>query len=81
MPMAGLAAMRVPLGFEFNGDHKEASVPHATFGDDLVSEVLNVARVPPQRSDFHTTLMVEMHMHRRQRQVMMIVERAGEPFR
>ena len=43
-------------------------------------EMPEVVHRPAQYRDLEAALVVEMHMHRRQRQIVVVVECAGQPF-
>ena len=53
---------------------------HAAFGDDVIGEFPHVASASLQDRHFHATLVIQMNVQRRLREIMMIVEVARQPF-
>ena len=56
-------------------------VTHAALGDDVVGEMADFAAGALQRRHLHAAVVVEMHVQRRQRQVVMAVEILHQPLR
>ena len=73
-----VGAVTVSLIFELDRNRDKASVAHAAFGGDVPSKTLNVARRTPQHRHFHAAVVIEMDMHRRNRQVVVVVKRASQ---
>ncbi len=81
--IAGIAvvAMPVSLGLQRDRDKTHLAVGDAALGDDGFGKVTHRHRFSPEHSHLETVLMVEMHMHGRNMEVMVIVMRGCEPFR
>ena len=58
----------------------DLSMAHAAFGDDAIGEFPPVAAASLQDRHFHATLVIQMNVQRRLREIMMIVEVARQPF-
>ena len=54
----------------------QLSVAHPTLRDHASGEITDVIRCAAQYRDLKAALVVEMHMHRRQRQIVVVVKRA-----
>jgi hypothetical protein len=78
MPM-GLT-MRVAVRARSRGVHHMA-VAHAPLGDDVISEFLHIRAASLEHSDLHAVLMVEVHVERRLREIVAVMEVASETFR
>ena len=79
MCAVGLAA---PVGVRAVGrqiDH--VAVAHAALGDDAVGELLHVGALALEHGDFETAFVVEMHVQCGVREIVAVVEVAGEPLR
>src|SRR5882757_5807632 len=65
-------------------DHHHAAVAHAALGNDVVGEMPDLAAGALQRRHLHATVVVEMDMQRRQRQVVIeyyyLSRLPGEPI-
>ena len=56
-------------------------MPDAPFGCHVFGEPADPRSFAPQHRDLHAGVVVEMHMHSCDRQVVVIVERARQPVR
>ena len=77
----GLTAMRVRLCFLRDRDETHLTVRDAALCDDAIGEISHRPGLSSQHRHFETVLMVEMHMHRRNMEMMVIVMRGCQPFR
>jgi hypothetical protein len=57
------------------------AVAHAPLGDDVISEFLHFRAASLEHSDLHAVLMVEVHVERRLREIVAVMEVASETFR
>ena len=75
-----MPAMRVArcLDLVWHGD--QPSVAHPALGGDVIGEMTDVVHRAAQYCDLEAALVVEMHMHRRQRQIAVVVEGTGQPL-
>jgi hypothetical protein len=73
-------AMRVARRLDLDWHGEQLSVAHSALCGDVLSEMTNVVHRAAQNCDLEAALVVEMHMHRRQRQIVVVVKRAGEPL-
>ena len=71
-PGAGFA---VRMGFRLLGHRHQdqAAVPHAPLRDDVVREMPDLLDRAAQHRDLHAAVVVEVHVQRRERQVVMLV--------
>ncbi len=81
MAPAGRAAVLVRLVFKFNRDSNKTSVADPALGNDMGGEVADIAQRPPEDGNLHATDVVEVHVHRCDRQIVVFVKRPGEPLR
>ncbi len=51
----------------------ELAVTHPALGDDMLAEMLHVIALPSEHRHFETSVVIEMHMQRGKRQLVMIV--------
>lgn len=51
----------------------ELAVTHPALGDDVLAEMLDVIAFPSEHRHFEAGVMIEMHMQRGERQLVMIV--------
>ncbi len=79
VPMAVLAWLRLLVGGR--RDHHDAAIAHAALGDDVVGKVPDLAAGALQRGHFHATVIIEMDVQRRQRQIVVAVEILHQPLR
>jgi hypothetical protein len=79
--VARVAAMAVLALFDPHRHGDQLAIAHAALGDDVVGEMLHIGSLAAQHSDLHAAVVVEMDMHRGQRQIVMLVEGAGEALR
>ena len=73
-----LSAVCMFLIFEFHRHSNEASVTYAALGDDMPSEVPNVAHRAPQHRYLHATVVIKVDVHRRNGQIMVLVRGPGQ---
>jgi len=78
--MRRLLAVAMNLTRQFDRNHDDTAVPHATLGNYLVGAFLNVGRAPLENRDLHAAVVVEMDVQRRLRQVVMMMHRADQAF-
>jgi hypothetical protein len=78
MPVAALARMRVLLGLFRHRYTHEPSVPNPALRNHVIGKMAHMRFIAMQDRDLHAASMIEMHMHGRMRQVMVIVEKAGK---
>jgi hypothetical protein len=76
-----LGSMCVFLGFECNGHGNEPSVTHAALGDDLPSKVPDILHCASQHCYLHAAIVIKVDVHRRNRQIMVLVRGPGQPLR
>ncbi len=69
-----LSPMCMLSSFEFDGHGNEPSVTDAALGDDLPSEVPDIVHRAPQHRHLHAAIVIEVDVHRRNRQIMVRVE-------
>ena len=81
MAPARLSAMCMHLIFEFDRYSNKASVTDAALGDYMPSELADVAHRAPQHRYLHATVVIKMDMHRRHRQIMVLVKGPGQALR
>lgn len=62
--MARLAAMRMFPVFELDWHGNKAPVAHAAPRNNVIGNVLNRSRSPPQHGRLRAAIMVERHVHR-----------------
>src|SRR6516164_2056806 len=60
--------------------HHDPSVANAALGDHMLGEFSHLAALAAQDGDLHAAVVVEVGMHRGERQFMMVMERIGQPF-
>jgi hypothetical protein len=53
---------------------------NSALGDDTPREVAHVAHRTSQNRDLQTTVVVEMHVHRCHRQIMVVMKRPSQAF-
>src|SRR5262245_5495497 len=58
----------------------DAAVAHAALGDHVLGEVLHRAGLALEHGHLHAAVVVEVDVERGQRQLVVIVERLGQPF-
>jgi hypothetical protein len=78
MAASGFACVRVGLMIDFYGNRVEAPVAYAAFSDQVVGKVLHVAVAAPQNSDFNARVVIQVNVHCRQRDFVMLMERIDE---
>ena len=61
-------------GGSFDRHAHQLAVTHAALGDDVLAEMLHLARLAAQHRDLEASVMVEMHMQRGERQLVLIVK-------
>ena len=76
----GVFAVRVRLGFQRDRDETHLTVRDAALRDDAIGEISHRPGLSSQHCHLETVLMIEMDMHRRHMEVMMLVMRGCEPF-
>jgi hypothetical protein len=81
MAPAGFRAVQVRLIFKFNRNSNKTSVADPTLGNDVSGEAVDIAHLPPEDCNLHATDVVEVHMHRCDRQIVVIVKRPDEALR
>ena len=55
-------------------DGHEAAMTHAALRDQMLGKMLHLAALSLEHRDLHALIVIEMHMHGRQRQFAVIVE-------
>jgi len=73
-------AMGVASRLDLDGHSDQLSVAHPALGGDVLGEMTDVVHRAAQYCHLEAALMVEMHMHRRQRQIVVVVEGTGQPL-
>jgi hypothetical protein len=63
------------------GQVDDVSMTYPSFGNDVIGKMLHIGATSLEHCNFHATLLIEMHVQRRLRQVAMIVEIAREALR
>jgi hypothetical protein len=74
MMMMRTMAASTRSGGSFDRHAHQLAVTHAALGDDVLAEMLHLARLAAQRRDLEASVMVEMHMQRGERQLVLIVK-------
>ena len=77
----GVVAMPVRLSIQCNRDETHLTVRDAALCDDAIGEISHRPGLSSQHRHLETVLVIEMHMHGRHMEVMMLVMRGCEPFR
>jgi len=77
---ARLSAMCMHLIFEFDRYSNKASVTDAALGDYMPSELADVAHRAPQHRYLHATVVIEVKVKRRKRQLVMLVKGGHQPL-
>ncbi len=72
-----LTAVSMFFSFQFDRDNDQPSVPYAALRNNVIGEVLHLRCLSPEHRDFHAARMVEMDVHRCERQIVVVVERLG----
>ena len=75
-----LMAVAVAMVVHFHRHHVEPPVTDLALGHQLVGELAYFGGRAPQDDGLQAIVVVEMHMHRRQHQLMMFVLKIGEPL-
>lgn len=78
--MAAVAGGARFPAFRRGRDHDHAPIAHAAFGNDVIGQMPDLAARSLQRRHFHTAVVVEMNMQRRQRKVVVAVEILHQAF-
>jgi hypothetical protein len=78
MAPARLSAMWMLLIFEFNRNSNKASVTHTALGDDMLSEVPDIAHRTPEHRYFDAAVVIKVDVHRRNRQIVVLVKGPGQ---
>jgi len=60
------------------GQVDHVSMTHSAFGNNVVGNALHIRATPLKHSNFHATLLIEMHVQLRLCEVMVLVEIACE---
>jgi hypothetical protein len=81
MAPAGFRPVQVRLVFKFNRDSNKTSVADPALGNDVGGEAVDIAHLPSEDCNLHATDVVEVHMHRCDRQIVVIVKRPDEALR
>jgi hypothetical protein len=81
MAPAGLGAMGVFLLLEFDGDRDEPPVTDPALGEEVPRKVAHIAHRALQQGNLETAVMVQMHVHRCNRQIVAVMKRPGQPLR
>src|SRR5882757_5272455 len=58
----------------------DVTMPDAAFGDDSVGKRLHLRAAASEHGHLQAAFMIEMHMQRRLRQVVMVVKLLGQAF-
>jgi hypothetical protein len=64
-----------------SGHHDDLAVPYSALRHDMLGEMLNLVGSTAQHVHLHAAVMVEVHVQRRERQRVMVVEGARQPLR
>ena len=67
MMMMRTMAASTRSGGSFDRHAHQLAVTHAALGDDVLAEMLHLARLAAQHRDLEASVMVEMHMQRGER--------------
>ena len=81
VPMAvrDAVSVRMGVGDAFRRRHiNDVAVAHVALGDHAIGERLHILAEALQHGDLHAIVLVEMHMHRRLREIVVLVEARGE---
>ncbi len=57
------------------------AVPHPALGNDVLGECLYLCTTSPQHRHLKTGIVVDVYVKRRLREIVVIVEIPGQPFR
>ncbi len=77
MRMAVLDAVGVRMGVRHAVGRRhidDVAVAHAALGDDMIGEGLHLGALALEHRYLHAILLVEMHVQRRLRQIVMVME-------
>jgi hypothetical protein len=78
------ACARGAMGVNFTAflyrDRQQPAITHPSLGNYLVRDGLNISIAAFKDRYFQATVVIEMHMHRRQRHVVMLVKRVYQPI-
>ena len=67
MVPARLGSVCMLLILKLDRNRNQAPVSHAALGDDMTREVLHIAHRTFKHGDLQTTVVIQMHVHRRHR--------------
>lgn len=76
---AGRVVGMVMFGLQRN--HIEVAVTHTAFGDQHIGKLSDIRLLALENDAFQTMIMIEMGVHRRDRQIMMIVLQGRQALR
>jgi len=74
-------SMRMGALLDRDGNRAEDRVVDAALGSDRVGEILHGRKIPSQNRDLEAVLVIEMHVQRRDLEVVMRMMRLGQPSR
>ena len=81
VPGIGVVAVPVHLGIQRDRNKAHLTVRDPALRDDAIGEVSHRPGLSAKHGHLETVLVIEMHVHRRNVEVMVIVMRGCEPFR
>jgi hypothetical protein len=81
MPPSRFGAMSMRLVFEFDGYGNKASVAYAALGNNMLSEAPDIAHSTLEHRDLQATVVIQVDVHRRDRQIMVVVKGSGQALR
>jgi hypothetical protein len=80
MPVGSHVAVSMRLACQFCGNHNNAAITDAAFGNDAVGEPPHVRAAALQHGHFHAMVMIEVNVKGCLRQIMTAMRRLYEPF-
>ena len=81
MPPSRFGAMSMRLVFELDGYANKASVAYAALGNNMLSEAPDIAHSTLEHCDLQATVVIQVDVHRRDRQIMVVVKGSGQALR
>jgi len=73
--------MDVGLGLIAHWDQNQLAVPYTALRNDVVGEVPDFADMATQDGDLHAAVVIQVHVHRRDREVVVVMRGMRQPAR
>src|SRR5258705_6762254 len=81
MLAARLIGVSMLFRFRVHRHHHQAAMAHTALGDHVIGQMAHMLRLTAQHGHLHAAAMVEMHMHGRMGEFVMVVEDMGQALR